>query len=95
MDIGGNPDNLTWTPRGTLLLATHTAGSRFMLCALGARPCTTGWAVYEVDPVTLAATLVVEHDGTDLGAVATALEADGVIYLGSVYDDRIGAIPVE
>jgi len=94
VDIGGNPDNLTWTSRGTLLVATHTSGPRFMLCALGERPCTTAWAVYEVDPVTLATSLVLEHDGSELGAVATALEADGVMYLGSVYDDRIGAIPL-
>ncbi|TFH22414.1 MAG: hypothetical protein E4H03_08475 [Myxococcales bacterium] len=94
VDIGGNPDGLTWTSRGTLLVATHTSGSVFMLCALGKRPCTTGWAVYEVDPVTLATSQVLEHDGSELGAVATALEANGVMYLGSVYDDRIGAIPL-
>ncbi len=94
VDIGGNPDNLTWTSRDTLLVATHTSGSVFMLCAFGKRPCTTGWAVYEVDPVTLATSLVLEHDGSELGAVATALETEGVMYLGSVYDDRIGVVPL-
>ncbi len=93
IEIGGNPDNLTWTRRGTLLVATHTAGPRFLLCSLGRQPCRTSWAVKEVDPDTLEVRPVLEHDGRLIGAVATALEVDGYIYLGSVFDDRIGVVP--
>ena len=65
-----------------------------MPCAFGRQPCRSGWAVYEIDPVTLAARPVLEHDGEDLGAVATALEVNGRIYLGAVFDDRVGTVPV-
>jgi hypothetical protein len=89
--VGGNPDNLSWTPRGTLLVATHTGGTSFLLCGLALRiPCRTPWEVHEIDPQTLAATRVFAHDGRDLGAVASAVEVGGRLYLGSVFDDRIG-----
>lgn len=90
VEIGGNPDNFTRTPRGTLLLATHTAGAAFMACRFGRKPCMTSWAVYEIDPDTLATRKILEHDGVVVGAVATALEVDGLLYLGSVFDDRVG-----
>ncbi len=90
VDIGGNPDNLTWTRRGTLLVATHTGRSALFLCTLGWAPCRSAWKVYEVDPDTLVTKLVLAHDGDQIGAVATALEVGKTLYLGSVYDDRIG-----
>jgi hypothetical protein len=92
VEIGGNPDNFTQTPRGTLLVATHTAGAAFMACRFGRTPCTTSWSVYEIDPDTLATRKVVDHDGSVVGAVATALEVDGLMYFGSVFDDRIGVM---
>lgn len=92
LDLGGNPDNFTETPRGTLLLATHTDGAMFMLCAFGRSPCETGWSVSEIDPDTLAVREVFRHDGTKVGAIATALEVDGTLYVGSVFDDRIGVV---
>jgi hypothetical protein len=94
VDIGGNPDNLTRTPRGTLLVATHTGGAAFMACRFGRTPCTTSWAVYEIDPDTLATRKVLDHDGSVVGAVATALEVDGLLYFGSVFDDRVGVMRV-
>jgi hypothetical protein len=92
INIGGNPDNFTQTPRGSLLVATHTGGTKFMLCRFGRLPCATSWEVWEMDPETLAMHKVIAHDGSTVGAVATALEVDGVLYLGSVYDDRIGVV---
>ncbi len=94
VEIGGNPDNLTWTRNGSLLIATHTDGVAFMPCAFGRQPCRSAWAVYEIDPVTLAARPLLEHDGEDLGAVATALEVNDRIWLGTVFDDRVGAVPL-
>ena len=94
IEIGGNPDNFTRTPRGTLLIATHTAGAAFMACRFGRKPCTTSWAVYELDPDTLATHKVLEHDGSAIGAVATALEVDGLLYFGSVFDDRAGVMRI-
>ena len=88
--IGGNPDNLSLSPRGTILTATHTDGAAFLLCVFGRRPCRTGWSVFEIDPATLRATQLLHHDGSAVGAVASATEFDGRIYFGSVFDDRIG-----
>jgi hypothetical protein len=94
IDIGGNPDNFTRTPRGTLLVATHTAGTAFLACRFGRAPCTTSWSVYEIDPDTLATRKILDHDGSVVGAVATALEVDGLLYFGSVFDDRVGVMRV-
>ena len=91
--VGGNPDNLSWTSRGTLLVATHTGGARFMGCANGRLPCRTSWAIHEIDPATMSEKRILAHDGSLLGAVSAATEARGTIYLGSVFDDRIGVVP--
>ncbi len=88
--IGGNPDNLAVNPRGTILATTHTDGAAFLLCAFGRLPCRTGWSIFEIDPITLHATPLLHHDGSTVGAVASAVEIDGRLYFGSVFDDRIG-----
>jgi hypothetical protein len=90
VSIGGNPDNLSLSPRGTILAATHTDGAAFLLCAFGRRPCRTGWSIFEIDPANLRATLLLHHDGSTVGAVASAAEFDGRMYFGAVFDDRIG-----
>lgn len=95
VEIGGNPDNFTWTDDDKLLIATHTGGIGFMACAFGRLPCRTSWEVWEIDPATLAVSKILEHDGTNVGAVATALRVDNRIYLSSVFDDRIGVVTVE
>jgi hypothetical protein len=88
--VPGSPDNLAWSPRGTLLVGTHTAGAKPVLCMLGRTPCRASWSLVEVDPATLAARETFHHDGTVVGAVASATEIDGCTYFGSVFDDRIG-----
>ena len=93
--IGGNPDNLSWTPRGTLLVPIHTGGVWFISCAIGRLPCRSSWELYEIVPTTLAATRRFAHDGSVVGAIASATEVDGRIYLGSVFDDRIGVLAPE
>jgi DNA-binding beta-propeller fold protein YncE len=88
--IGGNPDNLSLSPRGTIFVVTHTDGAAFLLCVFGRLPCRTGWSLFEIDPATLRATLLLHHDGSAVGAVASAAEYEGWVYFGSVFDDRIG-----
>jgi hypothetical protein len=94
VDVEGNPDNLSWTKRGTLLVASHTSGYGFGLCLLGKRPCMTSWAVFEIDPRTLVVSKVLAHDGRLVGAVSTALQVGNSLLLGSVYDDRIGIVEI-
>ncbi len=92
VEVEGNPDNLMWSERKTLLVASHTSGARFGLCLLGWRPCRTAWSVFELDPATLTVRTVLEHDGSTLGAVATAAQMGNALYLGSVFGDRIGRV---
>jgi hypothetical protein len=91
VEIGGNPDNLSWSPRRTLLAATHT-GNGFLPCAFGRTPCRSSWAVYEIDPQSFSAKKVLEHDGEVVGAVASAVDEGTRWFFGSVYDDRIGTM---
>jgi hypothetical protein len=93
VDVGDILDGLSWTSRGTLLLAVHTGGARFMGCASGRLPCRTPWELHEIDPETMTEKLVIAHDGSVLGAASASAEARGTTYLGSVFDDRIGALP--
>lgn len=90
VSIGGNPDNLSFSPRGIILATTHTDGAAFLLCAFGRQPCRTGWSIFEIDPANLHAALLLHHDGSVVGAVASAAEFDGRMYFGAVFDDRIG-----
>lgn len=92
VDIPGMPDNLSWTERGTLLVASHTSGPRFMACASGRLPCRSPWIIHELDPATMALRPVFEHGGDRLGAVATATPVGDKILLGTVFDDRIGVL---
>jgi hypothetical protein len=88
--LPGHPDNLAWSPRGTLLVGVHTSGAKPLLCIFGRLPCRASWALVEIDPRTLEATERFRHDGDVVGAVASAAEIDGCTYFGSVFDDRIG-----
>jgi hypothetical protein len=90
VSIGGNPDNLSLSPRGMILATTHTDGAAFLACAFGRLPCRTGWSIFEIDPTTLRAKQLLHHDGSAVGAVASVAEIDGRFYFGAVFDDRIG-----
>lgn len=89
VETGGNPDNLSWGPEGKLLVVVHTDGVAFFGCALGGRPCETGWVLFEIDPVTLEARELLRHSGEVVGAAASAAAVGERIYLGAVFDDRI------
>lgn len=91
VDVGGRPDNLAWSPRGTLIAGVHTSDAA-LLCMFGRRPCRSSWKLTEIDPATLAAHDVLGDDGSVVGAVASATEIDGCTYFGSVFDDRIGVV---
>jgi hypothetical protein len=92
--IGGNPDNFAWSGRGTLLLATHTGGAALLACAFGRSPCRTPWEIYEIDPTSMAAPLLLAGDGEVLGAVSTPAVVGPNLYLASIFDDRIGVLPL-
>ncbi|MDG2307712.1 MAG: SMP-30/gluconolactonase/LRE family protein [Candidatus Binatia bacterium] len=87
--LEGRPDNLTWTADGRLLVATHRSSFELVGCLRGAS-CRSGWDVFEIDPQTGSVDRVLGHDGSRLGAVASAHAVDDKLYLSAVFDDRIG-----
>ena len=87
--VPGAPDNLSWTTRGTLYLASHTSTAAFLACLLGPA-CRSSWVLLEIDPASLRVDSVLAHDGAVVGAVASAQQVGDLVYLGAVFGDRIG-----
>ena len=88
--IGGRPDNLSWSPQGSLLSAVHLAGPGVLACRWGRLPCRTAWALIEIEPDLSSAVELLRHDGEAVGGVSSAVEVAGRFYLGAIRDDRIG-----
>ena len=88
--IGGRPDNLSWSPQGSLLAAVHLAGPGVLACLWGRLPCRTAWALIEIEPDLSSAVELLRHDGEAVGAVSSAVEVAGRFYLGAIRGDRIG-----
>jgi hypothetical protein len=89
VEVPGGPDNLSWTTRGTLYLASHTANLAFLGCLRGGA-CRSPWVLLEIDPQSMRVDDVLTHDGDVVGAVASAQQVGAVVYLGAVFGDRIG-----
>jgi hypothetical protein len=88
--VPGRPDNLTWSPTGELLVASHLSTLELVRC-LASAPCRAPWVVVGIDPATAKVRTLLEHDGARIGAVATAEPVGDEIYLSAVFGDRIGA----
>jgi DNA-binding beta-propeller fold protein YncE len=87
--VPGGPDNLSWTERGTLYLASHTSSAAFLACVIGPA-CRSPWVLLEIDPQSLRVDEVLTHDGSVVGAVASAQQVGALVYLGAVFGDRVG-----
>jgi hypothetical protein len=87
--VPGGPDNLSWTSRGTLYLASHTSNTAFLGCLFGAA-CRSPWVLLEIEPDDMRVDVVLTHDGAVVGAVASARQVGPLVYLGAVFGDRIG-----
>lgn len=91
VEVGGAPDNLSLSPSGAVIATVNTLrGDVPFLCSLGGRRCRSGWAVWEIDPVTLRAREVLSDDGKRLATATSALEHAGRLYIGSMAEDRLG-----
>jgi hypothetical protein len=91
-----HPDNLSWTTEGKLLVAGQVGSTRIALGCVDAavRNCGQGWSVLEVDPDSLAVSLLVEGDGREFGAASSALLSEGTLILGTWAGDRVLRLPV-
>ncbi len=94
---GGNPDNSTWADDGRLLVATHTAGLTDTTACQGLESgsCAFAFRIVSLDPDTLSARTIIEHEGAPMGAATVALEMDGRLYLGTFAGDRIASLPLD
>jgi len=90
VEIGGAPDNLTWTNDGRVLATSHDSLLAFFTSCRRGKSCPAPWTLFEIDPRSLAAETLLHHDGTRIGTVTTALQVGSDIWLGAILSDRIG-----
>lgn len=85
------PDNVTWSDDGMLLVASHHASTFDLLKCLGIERgnCGFRFQIVEVDPETLASRVILDQQGSPIGAVTVALPFKGRLYLGTFAGDRI------
>ncbi|MAG29637.1 MAG: hypothetical protein CL908_01940 [Deltaproteobacteria bacterium] len=90
--LGHNPDNLTWTWDGRLLVAGQHGGPMKVLGCGEIREggCDIGYSVYVVDPVDLEPIRVL----VGRGAVSVALEVENEILVGAFAGDQIIRVPI-
>jgi hypothetical protein len=98
LDIGP-VDNSAWDNQGKLLAAAHT-GSKLDQKDCMNHPgatCGFGFSIIRIDPDTLAAETIFQHEGSPMGAATVARQVGDFLYLGSFSGDRIIKIkyPVE
>jgi len=88
VSIGVRPDNLRWSADGRL----WTVGGNYVPpneCQ--SPPCSTGWSVYAIEPITLAAERVMGADeNAALQGASTALAVGNEIWIGTFRGDRVG-----
>jgi DNA-binding beta-propeller fold protein YncE len=93
VDFTFMPDNLTWTADGKIL-AAGIKGVNGNCPATTEDPCIQGFVVAEVDPETLAVTVVYDNEGKALiNGTSVAIEADDHIYVGSFQGTRLVKLP--
>ena len=83
-ELVSNVDNIAWAD-GRLLAVVHKGGARALLQA-----CLMHWAVWEVDPESLASREILDHRGEVLcGATSVAKVGDRYL-IGSMNESRVG-----
>lgn len=92
------PDNLTWTRDGRLLVASLRGAAREMLSCNGVEggSCPMPFAIVVLDPNTMETeTLYEGGPGTPSGAGTVGLEVDGALLIGTFAGDRIVRVETE
>ena len=88
------PDNPSWTPEGTLLIASHREDLKAVLeCHERHEPyCGLAFGVVEIDPATGAVTELYTGEGAPFGGATAAVIHEGTLYLGSFTGERLGVV---
>jgi len=87
-----SPDNSTWAPDGTLLVASlrPTGGIDFSSCRDAAGgPCPIGFAIVAVDPESMRTRELYRGDGVTMGAGTVGLRVGRDLFVGSFAGDRV------
>jgi hypothetical protein len=89
----GHPDNLSWSPAGTILVALLRGNpDGTPLCRVPLPGCPAPWSLLEVDPRTSETTELLRHDGTTIHSVTSAARVGPWTFFGSMGEDRIGML---
>lgn len=89
------PDNIRWTPQGTLLVAGHAQPLEYASeCArFKDRVCQLDYAIAEVDPVSMEIIEVRRGRGTSaFGGVTSAIQIGNALWLGTLRGNRVGIL---
>jgi hypothetical protein len=89
----GHPDNLSWTPSKTILVALlrgNPDGPPW--CRAPLPGCLARWSLLEFDPRTSETTELVHYDGSAIHSVTSAARVRQWTFFGSMADDRIGIL---
>jgi hypothetical protein len=86
-----SPDNVLWSPDGTLLVASHNAPIReVMACGeLEHGACPFHYSIVALDPDTLEPKALYENAGPPMGAGTAALKIGDELIIGTFAGDRI------
>lgn len=83
--LGGGVDNVSWTESGTILAVVHTGGLETLF-----QDCLLDWALFEIDPESLEARRLLQHDGDTLCGATSAQRVGEAIYIGTMVEARLG-----
>ncbi len=86
-----SPDNILWSPDGSLLVASHNAPLNEMLACgqLERGACPFHFSIVQLDPDTLKPFAIYENVGPPMGAGTAALRIGDELFIGSFKGDRI------
>lgn len=89
------PDNITWSDDGTLLVASHVAGLAAMsACGQIERgACGAAFEIVALDPKTMRTRVLVHRSGPPMGAATVAIPIGDELLLGSYKSDRLLRVP--
>jgi hypothetical protein len=91
-----SPDNVLWSPDGSLLVASHNAPLRELLACgeIEHGSCPFYYSILALDPDTLAPRGLYENGGPPMGAGTAALRVGDELFVGSFKGDRIVRVPL-
>lgn len=90
------PDNLTWTPDGKLLVASHLGTIADSVDCMRVRKgaCGMSFEIISIDPDTYETQTLFAHSGAPMGAGTAALDIGGELLIGSFASDRLLRVPL-